>query len=60
MKNKKMNPRKITSEPVTHLPVLMDEVKEKEGTFIEDMDADDGFASINTVRYGVEVDVDDI
>lgn len=31
-----------------------------DGTFIEDMDSTDGFSNINTMRYGEEVDVDDI
>lgn len=67
MKNKKMNKKNLASEPITHVPVLMHtEIKSNgsspipnDGTFIEDTDPDDGFASINTVRYGEEVDVDD-
>lgn len=31
-----------------------------DGTFIQSEDKHDGFASINTVRYGEEVDVDDL
>ena len=31
-----------------------------DGTFIHSDDKHDGFASINTVRYGEEVDVDDL
>ncbi|MGL6173016.1 MAG: hypothetical protein ACRC1P_00165 [Cellulosilyticaceae bacterium] len=62
-----MKKQKTTGEPITHLPVLMNtELKStgpspipNDGTFIEDTDKHDGFASINTVRYGEEVDVDD-
>lgn len=31
-----------------------------DGVFISDEDPNDGFANINTVRYGEEVDVDDL
>lgn len=31
-----------------------------DGVFIADEDPSDGFANINTVRYGEEVDVDDL
>lgn len=31
-----------------------------DGSFIESSDLKDGFASINTVRYGEEVDADDL
>lgn len=57
----------MTSEPITHVPILKNcNIKpngpspiRNDGTFIESTDFHDGFASINTVRYGEEVDVDD-
>lgn len=63
-----MKNKKITSEPITHLPILMHTATHSngpspipnDGTFIEDTNPHDGFSSINTVRYGEEIDVDDM
>ncbi|MEG0387218.1 MAG: hypothetical protein RSD26_07825 [Cellulosilyticaceae bacterium] len=57
----------MTAEPITHVPILKNcnstpngpSPIRNDGTFIEYTDLHDGFASINTVRYGEEVDVDD-
>lgn len=55
-------------EPITHIPILKDcnttpngaSPIRNDGTFIENNAPHDGFTSINTVRYGEEVDVDDL
>lgn len=57
-----------TSHSITHVPILKSSNTtpngpspiRNDGNFIESSDFNDGFASINTVRYGEEVDVDDI
>ena len=62
-----MKKKSSTSEPITHLPTLLNtplksttsSPEPNDGTFIEDTDSHDGFASLGTVRYGEEVDVDD-
>lgn len=59
---------KSNSHPITHVPILKSSNTtpngpspiRNDGSFIESNDLNDGFASINTVRYGEEVDVDDI
>ena len=59
---------KSNSHPITHVPILKSSDTtpngsspiRNDGSFIESNDLNDGFASINTVRYGEEVDVDDI
>lgn len=57
---KKVNTTNKTAEPITHVPILKSCKPIPDGSFIESNDKHDGFASINTPRYGVEVDVDDI
>ena len=60
--------QKSNSHPITHVPILKSSNTtpngpspiRNDGTFIESSDLNDGFSSINTVRYGEEVDVDDI
>lgn len=62
-----MKQKQVTSEPITHLPTLLNtplksntsSPEPNDGTFIQDDDPNDGFASKGTVRYGEEVDVDD-
>ena len=62
-----MKKKQTTSEPITHLPTLLNtplksntsSPEPNDGTFIEDTDPHDGFSSKGTVRYGEEVDVDD-
>lgn len=49
-----------TSEPITHVPILKTTEPIPDGSFIESTDMNDGFAAINTPRYGVEIDVDDM
>ena len=49
-----------TSEPITHVPILKSTEPIPDGNFIESTDMHDGFAAINTPRYGVEIDVDDM
>lgn len=59
---------KSNCHPITHVPILKSSNTtpngpspiRNDGSFIESNDFIDGFASINTVRYGEEVDVDDI
>lgn len=66
-KSKSIISKTTTSEPITHVPILKDCNTEpngpspirNDGIFITSTDLNDGFASINTVRYGEEVDVDD-
>lgn len=63
-----MNKKKTPNKSVAHSPVLMhNELKDNvfspipnDGTFIEETAKHDGFASINTVRYGEEADADDL
>ena len=62
-----MKKQSKTSEPITHLPTLLNtplksttsSPEPNDGTFIADSDPNDGFQSLGTVRYGEEVDVDD-
>lgn len=57
LKNKK---QQSTSEPITHIPILKTTKPIADGTFIQSTDKHDGYASINTPRYGEEIDVDDM
>lgn len=62
-----MKRSKQTSEPITHVPILVNtplksqtsSPEPNDGTFIGDDDLTDGFSTRGTVRYGEEVDVDD-
>ena len=56
-KNKKLE---CPSEPITHVPILKSTKPIPDGSFIESTDMNDGFAAINTPRYGEEIDVDDM
>ena len=57
-KTKKCTQR--NAEPITHVPILKSTRPIPDGTFIETDDKHDGYAAINTPRYGVEIDVDDM
>lgn len=56
------------SEPITPLPTLLNtplknnisSPEPNDGSFIQDTDPKDGFSSKGTVRYGEEVDADDL
>lgn len=51
---------KSSAEPITHIPILKSTKPIPDGTFIETKDKHDGYAAINTPRYGEEIDVDDM
>ncbi|MGL4736600.1 MAG: hypothetical protein ACRCW2_04005 [Cellulosilyticaceae bacterium] len=57
-----MKKEKYCAQPITNIPNLLDttDPKFKDGTLIGDDDLHDGFSARGTVRYGEEVDADDL
>lgn len=68
MKKNKHFEKNTSAEPITHVPVLLNtplksntsSPEPNDGTFIHDSDTSDSYHTEGTVRYGEEVDVDDI